>query len=236
MSMKPEYKSAILVFVIMLILMFFGWCGMRKNHKAEVQAVTNSAASLLQDTLKKVIKPNDTIYLTKVAELSPKDIIESEMYGQLNYDKQILLTELARYKNLVSSMQTKYTGAKVDTVTQVIRIPVLKPFFLSWIDTTGGFTYMDTVYVDSNMTKRVFLPKLQFSHDVRITKNRKGEVTGEIRVKGLEEFSLVAQNLYSFHAKASPADIRKRKWLKACKIGGLIGTGVLSFYLGTTVN
>lgn len=233
--MKRDYIYVIVI-IIMALLMLLGYCGMRKNHRAEVKAISNSAASLLQDTLNKITSKHDTFYVSVVGQLSPKDIIESEMYGQLNYEKQILLTELARVKNLVASYQTKYTGAKVDTITQVIRIPVLKPFFLSWMDTTGGFTYSDTVYVDSNMTKRVFLPKLQFSHDVRITKNRKGEVTGEIRVKGLEEFDLVAQNVYSFHSQSSPADIRRKKMMKALKIGGVIGTGVLSFYVGTKVN
>lgn len=230
--MKPEHKSALAVFIVMLAIMLLGYCGMRKNHRAEVNAITNSAASLLQDTLEKVVSKRDTVWKVTVAELSPDEILKSDMYGELKYEQQLLLAELARYKNLVASMQTKFTGNKVDTITQYIRIPVLRPFHLSWLDTTGGFTYSDTVYVDSNMTRRVFLPKLQFTHDVRIIRNRKNEVTGEIRVLGLEEFDLVAQNIYSFQSKNSPAEIRRKKFGRACKIAGVVGLGALSYYAG----
>lgn len=233
--MKRDYIYIIAI-IILILLMTIGYCGMRKKHRVKERQITNSAASLLQDTLKKVTSKKDTVWKVQVAELTPDDIINSEMYKNLRYDQQLLLTELARQKNLVASMQTKYTGVKRDTVTMLVRIPVLKPFFLSWQDTTGGFTYSDTVYIDSNMTRRVFTPKLQFTHDVRIISNRKNEITGEIRVLGLEEFDLTAQNVYSFYSKASPADIRKKRFGKVLKIGGVIGLGVLSFFTGTKVN
>jgi len=166
--------------------------------------------------------------IMELDKISTEDLIE-----ELNYNQQLLLIELAKYKNLVASYQTEYTGTKTDTITMFVRIPVLHPFALSWLDTIGGYTYLDTIYIDSNMVRRVHLPTLQFTHDVRITKNRKGNVSGEIRVKGLEEFDLVAQNVYSFHAQNSPADIRRKKLLKILKIGGVIGLGTLSFYAGT---
>lgn len=232
--MKRDYFY-IFGFVILVIIWQYDRCNQRKQHKAELNQSTRSATSLLQDTLKQVEKKKDAYWSVIISEIAPKKL-DKDIVAELNYNQQLLLIELAKYKNLVASYQTKYTGTKVDTITQVIRIPVLKPFYLSWIDTTGGFTYNDTVYVDSNMTKRVFLPQLRFTHDVRITKNRKGEVTGEIRVKGLEEFSLVAENVYSFHSKPSPADIRKKKWLKTLKITGVVGSNILSFYLGTQID
>ncbi len=230
--MKRDH-AYILTIIILCILFLIRDCSQRNSHKAEVKAISNSAASLLQDTLKKVTSKKDTFYVSVIGELSPKDILESDMYGELKYEQQLLLAELARVKNLVASYQTKYTGTKTDTITMFVRIPVLHPFSLSWLDTIGGYTYFDTVFVDSNHVKRIHLPKLQFTHDVRITKNRKGNVSGEIRVKGLEEFDLVAQNVYSFHSQSSPADIRRKKLLKALKIGGVIGLGTLSFYAGT---
>lgn len=224
------------IIVILIFLMFFGYCSMKKKHKEEKQAITNSAASLLQDTLEKVQTRRDTFWKIRVTELSPDEIRKSDIYGELKYEQQLLLAELARYKNLVASMQVQFTGVKRDTVTQIIRIPVLKPFYLTWQDTAGGFTYTDTVYIDSNMTHRVFTPRLAFTPDVRIMKNRKGEVTAELRVMGLEEFDLTAQNVYSFYSKESPADIRRKRFAKAAKVAGVIGTGVLSFYAGTKVN
>ena len=233
--MKERHIYTIVI-IVLLFLMLFGYCSMKKKNKEDIRVATQSAASLLQDTLTKIVKKTDTVWVAKVSELSPKEIIKSDLYGNLKYEQQLLLTELARYKNLVASAQTKFTGIKRDTITQVIRIPVLKPFYLSWLDTTGGFTYTDTVYIDSNIARRVFTPRLQFTPDVRISKNRKGEVTAELRVLGLEEFDLTAQNVYSYHSKASPADIRRKRFGKAAKIAGVIGTGVLGFYVGTKVN
>lgn len=228
--MKRDYFY-IAGIVILIILFLIRDCSQRKAHKTELSQSTRSAASLLQDTLEKTIKEKDAYWSVIISEIAPKDIDE-DLIGELNYNQQLLLIELAKYKNLVASMQTQFTGTKTDTITMFVRIPVLHPFALSWLDTIGGYTYKDTVYIDSNMVRRVHLPQLQFTHDVRITKNRKGNVSGEIRVKGLEEFDLVSQNVYSFHAQSSPADIRRKKWLKAAKIGGVIGLGTLSFYAG----
>lgn len=232
--MKRDYYY-IGAIIIVIIIALLDRCAQRKKHNEELSDVTRSATSLLQDTLTKVEKKKDAYWSVIISEIAPKEI-DKDMLAELNYNQQLLLIELAKYKNLVASYQTQYTGNKVDTVTQYIRIPVLRPFHLSWLDTTGGFTYSDTVYIDSNMTRRVFLPKLQFTHDVRITKNRKGNVSGEIRVLGLEEFDLVAQNVYSFYSPSSPADIRRKKFGKFLKITGVIGLGTLSFYAGTQVN
>lgn len=229
--MKRDYLY-IGAIVIVIIIALFDRCAQRKQHNEELNQTTRSAASLLQDTLKKVEKKKDAYWSVIISEISPKEI-DKDMLDELNYNQQLLLIELAKYKNLVASMQTQFTGTKTDTITMFVRIPVLHPFALSWLDTIGGYTYFDTVYIDSNMVKRVHLPQLQFTHDVRITKNRKGNVSGEIRVLGLSEFDLVAQNIYSFHAQSSPADIRRKKMLKILKIGGVIGLGTLSFYAGT---
>ena len=233
--MKRDYFY-IAGIAILILLMLIRECSQRKAHKTEVRQIQNSAAAFLQDTLKKVTSKKDTFFVGIVNELSPEEIMKSDVYGELKYEQQLLLADLARYKNLVASYQTNYTGQKTDTVTMVVRIPVLKPFYLSFLDTAGGYTYFDTVYIDSNLVRRVHLPQLNFTHDVRITKNRKGEVQGEIRVRGLEEFSLVANNVYSFYSQASPADIRKRKMLKGLKITGTVLFGSGMFYLGTQVN
>lgn len=229
--MKRDYLY-IGAIAIVIIIALFDRCAQRKQHNEELNQTTRSVASLLQDTLIKVEKKKDAYWSVIISEIAPKDIDE-DLIEELNYNQQLLLIELAKYKNLVASYQTEYTGTKTDTITMFVRIPVLRPFALSWLDTIGGYTYFDTVYIDSNMVRRVHLPTLQFTHDVRITKNRKGEVSGEIRVKGLEEFDLVAQNVYSFHSQSSPADIRRKKWIKVAKIGGVIGLGTLSFYAGT---
>lgn len=232
--MKRDYIY-IGAIAIVIVIALFDRCAQRKQHNEELNATTRSAASLLQDTLTKVEKKKDAYWSVIISEISPKEI-DKDMLAELNYNQQLLLIELAKYKNLVASMQTQFTGTKIDTVTMFVRIPVLHPFSLSWLDTIGGYTYRDTVYIDSNMVRRVHLPQLQFTHDVRITKNRKGNVSGEIRIKGLDEFDLITQNVYSFYSQSSPADIRRKKWLKAAKIGGVIGLGTLSFYAGTQVN
>ena len=232
--MKRDYLY-IGAIVIVIIIALLDRCAQRKQHNEELNATTRSAASLLQDTLTKVEKKKDAYWSVIVSEISPKEI-DKDMLAELNYNQQLLLIELAKYKNLVASYQTEFSGQKTDTITMFVRIPVLHPFSLSWLDTIGGYTYFDTVYIDSNMVKRVHLPSLQFTHDVRITKNKKGNVSGEIRVLGLEEYDLVAQNIYSFNAQSSPSDIRRKKWLKAAKIGGVIGLGTLSFYAGMQVN
>lgn len=232
--MKRDYFY-IAGIVILIIVFLIRDCSQRKAHNEELQQNTRSAASLLQDTLKKVEKKKDAYWSVIISEISPKEI-DKDMLAELNYNQQLLLIELAKYKNLVASMQTEFTGKKTDTITMFIRIPVLHPFALSWLDTIGGYTYFDTVYIDSNMVRRVHLPQLQFTHDVRIIKNKKGNVSGEIRIKNLDEFDLISQNVYSFYSQSSPADIRKRKWIKAAKIGGVIGLGTLSFYAGTQLN
>lgn len=229
--MKHHYLY-ITIIILLVLFALLGRCHLKKKAKEDVRIATQSAASLMQDTLIKVIKKKDTYWELKVSELSPKEVNNSDLVNELRYDQQLLLIELARYKNLVASQQTKFTGGKKDTVTQYIRIPVYSAFTLAWMDTIGGFTYTDTVYVDSNMTKRKFTPQLQFTHDVRILKNRKNEITGEIRVLGLEEFDLVGQNVYSFYSKASPADIRRGRWKKAGNVLLHIGENSLSFYLG----
>lgn len=232
--MKRDYFYLI-GFVVLIILFLIRDCSQRKAHQTELNQTTRSAASLLQDTLEKTIKKKDAYWSVIISEIAPKDVDE-DLVKELNYNQQLLLIELAKYKNLVASMQTEYTGTKTDTITMFVRIPVLHPFALSWLDTVGGYTYKDTVYIDSNMVRRVHLPQLNFTHDVRITKNRRGEVQGEIRVKGLEEFDLVAKNVYSFYSQSSPADIRKRKLLKSLKITGTILFGSGMFYLGTQVD
>lgn len=221
--------------VIVIIIALFDRCAQRKAHNEELQQNTRNATSLLQDTLEKSGKEKDAYWSVIVSEISPKEI-DKDMLDELNYNQQLLLIELAKYKNLVASYQTEYIGKKTDTITMFVRIPVLRPFVLSFLDTIGGYRYIDSVFVDSNMVRRVHLPTLQFTHDVRITKNRKGNVSGEIRIKGLDEFNLISQNVYSFYSQSLPADIRRRKWMKGLKIAGTIGLGTLSFYAGTQVN
>lgn len=230
--MKRDYVYLIVI-IILAFLFIYDRCNQSKRHKKELQATTNSAASLLQDTLTKITSKKDTVWQIRVSELTPEQIKESELWGNLNYEKQLLLTELARYKNLVASMQVNFTGTKIDTITQVIRIPVYHAFTLAWMDTVGGFTWVDTVYIDSNMTRRVFIPKLQFTPDVRIVKTKRNGIEGELRILGLEEFNLQGQHIYSFYTANSPADIRRKKWSRFGKIMGYVGSNSLSFYLGT---
>lgn len=223
------------VLIVIVSLWLIDRCGLKKSAKEDKQAITNSAAALLQDTLEKVTSKKDTFWRTVVAELTPEQILETDIGKQLRYDQQLLLAELAKAKKLVASMQMTFTGNKVDTVTQYIRIPVYHAFTLAWMDTVGGFTYTDTVYVDSNMTRRVFTPRLRFTPDVRLTKEKKG-IIGEVRMTGLEEFNLQGEYLYSFYTPNSPADIRRGKWKKVGRIAGYVGSNALSFWLGTRVN
>lgn len=230
-SLADQLKS--LAILLLLLTMLVGYCGMEATRKAELQKQANSFAALLQDTLPKTITKHDTVWSGDVNLIPPEVLAKSPAFEQLRYDQQMTIIELIKkYDDLLAMSQAHVTAVKADTQRISVTLPCDTVFQLIFVDSTGGFTYLDTITVAPAYVQRSFHPKLRFTPDVRFTKEKTG-VKAELRFTGLEEFDVTVVNGYTYYVTKSAKEIKREKWKKGGLIIANLAGDALFFYGGT---
>ena len=233
--------------ILLLIAFLVNHCNMKHRKEKAIKQFDQTILALSQDTLEKKIelnrlrnKPPDTTFVTVVTEMSPTDIMKTEVYKTLDEKTKGYIKELKHTKNLLVSMRadviaseqylqtSPYPTSNPDSVDVVT---INKGTKFTFQDTTGGFQYNETITFEDSL-KREFTVSLKFTPKIKITRIHKtGAVEGSWEFEGLNEFdNLHLTNGYSFYTGVDEKTKRKLKTLKVLKItGGVVGGAVLTY-------
>lgn len=200
-----------------------GYCAIKENQKEQQKATINSYSALLQDTLSKITKNGDTVWLQGISSITPEDVYNSEIYNALSEENKQLVKELKKNKNLLLALTININGIKEENqkLKDSLRWYVVDTTFmardgtiLNFIDSVGSFQYNEEISL-SDTIKRKVMYNLNITPKLEITKINKYSVQAQWEIPGLNsEFpNLTLLNGYSYY-QMSEKEKRKQNLKK----------------------
>ena len=232
-------------FSIFMIILFIGGlvysCQERKDHKKELLKEKQNTIALISDFEKK-LKDKDTIFIGKVVEAQPKDIIKTELFNELDSATQAQLKKLAAYDKLLAAFSAKLdilaqTSESQAYDTQYITltdttISFKKGTIFVFQDTTGSYTY-DEKLTFADSLKRDFKSNLTLNPMWVFTRNKDNSIDGEMSFGDTDGLSINSGNTLAFYVPGDPPQSKAKKiTLETLKWTARIGVPCITYYAG----
>ena len=239
----------------LIAVLAFGWIGTcilkDKEKKAELSKQEQNYAAALKKWEKK-----DTVFVGKVIEAEPDDIVKSDVFAEFDSIKQAQIKELADKKALLAALEAnlEIITKKIEILDYKLTNAVItdssvtfpKGDMLVFEDTIGDYQYKESITFGDSIA-REFKSSLKLNPSFTFQRNKDKSIDGTATFGNPEDTELNVTDVVAFYIPATDKPITHPKfhkfWVKAKPYaigaawgGSVILAGYGGFKTGVTIS
>lgn len=237
-----KLQQYIIFAVILFLAVLIAHCAGEEKARQEAKTY-NQSIKALQDSFKQVITRKDTFWEIKTVEMSPEEIMETDVYKTLSEEKQTYIKELKKTKGLLAATKAKVEATIQETNSVALpqtaiktdsTITLVKGDSVQFQDTTGNYQYKSVITIGDSVT-RTHTASIVLEPDVRTIRDKQG-IRTEFRFGKTDGLQINVKGGTSTYQQFTKKQKRRQniaKWSKRIGIPALVAGSIYGgFKLG----